>query len=107
MRGVQVPPPKVPAGLHLRALLSAGRAAEVRERAQDLRGQQREQAAQRGSPAPAGGRRQLAGVRGRGPAQGPRLRLRGGHLRAAAPGHPPPEGARRHQRPPHPLRLHY
>ena len=105
VRGVQVPAAQVPAGVRVRALLPAGGAAEVRQRAQGVRRQQRDQAAQRAAAAPAGGRRELARLRGRGARQGPRLRLRRRHLRAPAPGPPPAEGAGRRARRAPPLRL--
>ncbi|GJN05691.1 hypothetical protein PR202_ga23344 [Eleusine coracana subsp. coracana] len=95
----------MPSGLRVRALLSPGGAAEVRERAQGVRREQRDQAAERAASAPARGRRELAGLRGRGARQGPGLRLRRRHFRSPAPGPPPPEGAGRGARRAPPLRL--
>ncbi|KAK1324360.1 LOB domain-containing protein 25 [Acorus calamus] len=54
LRGLQVPPAQVHAGLHLRPILPTGRAPKVRKRSQDLRSQQRIQAPQRGPPPPEG-----------------------------------------------------
>lgn len=88
----------MPAGLHLRAVLPGGGAAAVRQRPPHLRRQQRRQDAKRHPAAPAARRRELPHLRGGGAYKGPRLRLRRRHLRAAAPRHPPPEGAGRHQR---------
>ncbi|KAG9449782.1 hypothetical protein H6P81_009747 [Aristolochia fimbriata] len=111
VRGVQVPAKEVHAGMHLRAVLPAGGAAEVRERAQDLRCEQCDEATERAAAAPEGGRGELAGVRGGGEDEGPRLRLRRRHLRPTAPGPPTPEGARRRQRrshqPPQPPPHHH
>ena len=102
---MQIPAAEVHAGVHLRALLSAGGAAEVRQRAQDLRRQQRLQAAQRPPPPPARRRRQLARLRGRGARPRPRLRLHWRHHLPPEVGRPPPEGARCRQCRPHQVRL--
>lgn len=46
MRGVQVSSKEVHAGMYIRAILPAGRASEVRERSQDLRSEQRDEASE-------------------------------------------------------------
>ncbi|KAI3437283.1 uncharacterized protein J3R85_005531 [Psidium guajava] len=89
---MQVPPPQVPARVRVRALLPAGPAAEIRQRPQGVRGEQRDQAAQRAPPPPARGRGQLSRLRGRHAPAGPGLRLRRGHLPPPAPAPPAPDG---------------
>lgn len=93
------------AGLHLRALLPAGGAAEICKRSQNLRRQQRLEASQRAPPPPARRRRELARLRGGGASPRPRLRLRWRHLLPPEAGGPPPEGARCRQCRPYPVRL--
>ena len=84
MRSVQVSEAKVHAGVRVCAVFPTGPAAEVCERAQGLRRQQRGQAAQRAQRVAARERRDLARLRGRGAPAGPSLRLRGPHLLSPA-----------------------
>ncbi|CAI0553783.1 unnamed protein product [Linum tenue] len=85
------------AGVHLRPALPARPAAEIRQHPQGVRRQQRGQAAERApGHAPRGGR-QLPGLRGRRPAQGPGLRLPGPDLHPPAPPETAPHGSRRRE----------
>jgi hypothetical protein len=84
VRGVQISEAEVHAGVRVRAVFPTGPAAEVRERAQGLRRQQRGKAAQRAERDAARGRRELARLRGRGAPAGSRLWLRGPHLNSPA-----------------------
>lgn len=92
MRSLQVSAAEVSAGVCVRAVFPAGSAAEVRQRAQGVRGEQRDEAAERAAAAPAGGRRELASVRGGHAAARPRLRLRRRHLAPPAPATPAADG---------------
>lgn len=105
MRRLQVPEEEMLARVHIRAVLPAGGATEVRERAQDLRREQRDEAPKRAPPPPEGGRRELPRLRSGGAGEGPRVRLRGRHLLPAEAGGATAEGTGRGQRRPHPLRL--
>lgn len=89
---MQVPPPEMPAGVRVRALFPAGPAAEVRQRSQGVRRQQRHEAPQRAAAAPEGRRRQLPRLRGGHAAARPRLRLRRRHLPPPAPAPPAADG---------------
>jgi hypothetical protein len=84
VRGVQASPAQVHAGVRVRALLPARQPGQVRKRAPGVRRQQRVQAPQRAPARAAGGRRQLARLRGRRAPPRPRLRLRLLHLRPPA-----------------------
>lgn len=95
----------MPTGLRFRALLPARGAAEVCQRPQDLRRQQCQQAAERSPATPAGGRCELARLRGRGEDERPCLRLRRCHLHPPKASHQAPERTRRHQCGSHPLCL--
>ena len=105
MRSLQIPEKKMHAWLRLRAVLSAGRAREIREYPQDLRRQQRQQAAQRSAPLPKRRRRELPRIRSPSQGQRSRLRLRRRHLLPPSAGRVAAERARRRQRRSDPLRL--
>lgn len=94
LRGLQIPEKKVHARLHLRALLPSRGASKIRPRAQNLRCQQRDQAAQRAPPSPERRRRQLARLRSRGAREGPSVWLRRSHLFPSETGPEAAEGAR-------------
>ncbi|CAL9089481.1 unnamed protein product [Musa textilis] len=103
VRRVQVLAAEVHAGLRVRAVLPAGPADEVHQRASGVRGEQRGEAAWRAQPVAEGGRRELAGLRGGGAAPRPRLWLRRSHL--PPPTQAPPGAARPLQRQEGALRL--
>ncbi|CAL9156802.1 unnamed protein product [Musa hybrid cultivar] len=103
VRGVQVLAAEVHARLRVRALLPAGPADEVHQRASGVRSEQRGEAAWRAQPVAEGGRRELAGLRGGGAAPRPRLWLRRSHL--PPPTQAPPGAERPLQRQEGALRL--
>lgn len=84
MRGVQVPAAEVHVRVRVRAVFSVGQPSEVQQRAQGVRRQQRVEASAGVHRRGAGGRGELAGVRGGVPATGSGLRLRRPHLRPPA-----------------------
>lgn len=84
MRSLQVLEEEVHPKLPIRAIFPVGRAEEVREGSQGVRGEQREQDPKRGGGGAAGGHGELAGVRGGGEAAGPGVRLHWRHCLPAA-----------------------
>lgn len=88
----------MPLRMHFRPVFPSGRADKIRQRAQDLRSQQREQAAKRD---PASSKRrcsEFSCIRGGSPAERPGVRLRGRHLRSSEASSSASEGVGRHKR---------
>lgn len=50
MRGLQISPAKMPAGVRIRAVFPTGPATEIRKRSQSVRSKQRDEAPQRAPP---------------------------------------------------------
>lgn len=88
----------MPLRMHFRPVFPSRRADKIRERAQDLWSQQREQAAKRDTASSKRRRSEFSCIRGRSPAQGPGLRVRGGDLGSSEASTSAAEGVGRHKR---------